>query len=66
VTHYTERYKELKLAIHTLSNNQSLGKSYIGNEDSHNEKFVLSLIQFLKDIGWLEQDENGKNICRTQ
>ena len=61
--YYSERFKELELAIHTLSNNnQSLGIGYIVNEGNHNKKFVLSIIEFLKEIGWLVQDENGKNI----
>lgn len=65
--YYSERFKELELAIHTLSNNnQSLGIGYIVNEGNHNKKFVLSIIEFLKEIGWLVQDENGKNMHRTQ
>jgi hypothetical protein len=61
--HYSERFKELELAIHTLSNNnQSLGKSYIANKEkeNHNKNFILSIIKFLKEIGWLVRDENGK------
>jgi len=45
--YYSERFKELKLAIHTLSNNQSLGISYIPNKCNQNKKFVLSIIKFL-------------------
>ncbi len=63
--HYSERFEELKLAIHTLSN-QSLGISYIINEGNHNKKFILSIIEFLKETGWLVQDENGKNIHPIQ
>jgi hypothetical protein len=52
--HYSERFKELELAIHTLSNNnQSLGINYIANKENHNKKFILSIIKFLKEIGWL-------------
>ena len=59
--HYSERFKELELAIHTLSNNnQSLGIGYILNKGNHNKKFVLSIIEFLKEIGWLVPDEKGK------
>ena len=65
--HYSERFKELELAIHTLSNNnQSLGISYIANKENHNKKFILSIIKFLKEIGWLVRDENGKNIIVTK
>ena len=65
--HYSKRFKELELAIHTLSNNnQSLGLSYIANKENHNKKFILSIIKFLKKIGWLVQDENGKNIIVTK
>jgi predicted transcriptional regulator len=63
--HYSKRFKELELAIHTLSNNnQSLGISYIANKENHNKKFMLSIIEFLKEIGWLVRDEDGKNIHR--
>ena len=59
--HYSERFKELELAIHSLSNNnQSLGIGYILNKSNHNKKFVLSIIEFLKEIGWLVPDEKGK------
>jgi hypothetical protein len=38
---YSERLKELELAIHTLSNDtQNLGKIYIINNDNHNKKFI--------------------------
>jgi predicted transcriptional regulator len=59
--HYSERFKELELAIHSLSNNnKSLGIGYILNKGNHNKKFVLSIIEFLKEIGWLVPDEKGK------
>jgi predicted transcriptional regulator len=59
--HYSERFKELELAIHTLSNNnKSLSISYIANKENHNKKFILSIIKFLKEIGWLVRDENRK------
>ena len=65
--HYSKRFKALELAIHTLSNNnQSLGISYIANKENHNKKFILSLIKFLKEIGWLVQDEDRKNIIVTK
>ena len=59
--HYSERFKELELAIHSLSNNnKSLGIGYILNKGNHNKKFVLSIIESLKEIGWLVPDEKGK------
>ena len=65
--HYSKRFKALELAIHTLSNNnQSLGISYIAHKENHNKKFILSLIKFLKEIGWLVQDEDRKNIIVTK
>jgi hypothetical protein len=64
---YSERLKELELAIHTLSDDtQNFGRIYIINNDNRNKKFILSIIEFLKEIGWLVQDENGKNIHSTQ
>ena len=61
--HYSERFKELELAIHSLSNNnKSLGIGYILNKGNHNKKFVLSIIEFLKEIdGWFRM-KKGKNI----
>jgi hypothetical protein len=36
--YYSKRFKELELAIHTLSNNnQSLDISYIANKENHNK-----------------------------
>ena len=65
--HYSKRFKELELAIHTLSNNnQSLDISYIANKENHNKKFILSIIKILKEIGWLVQYKNGKNIIVTK
>ena len=59
--HASERVKELELARHSLSNNnQSLGIGYIVNKGNHNKKFVLSIIEFLKEIRWLVPDEKGK------
>ena len=60
--HYSERFKELELAIHTLSNNnQSLSiKLYRKQRKKINKKFILSIIKFLKEIGWLVRDENRK------
>ena len=50
---YSERFKELEPARHSLrNNNQSLGIGYIVNQANHNKKFVLSIIEFLKEIGW--------------
>jgi predicted transcriptional regulator len=64
---YSERLKELELAINTLSDDtQNLGRIYIINNDNRNKKFILSIIEFLKETGWLVQDENGKNIHSTQ
>jgi len=46
------------------NNSQSLGIGYIINQANHTKKFVLSIIEFLKEIGWLVPDENGKKISR--
>ncbi|HZL24074.1 MAG TPA: hypothetical protein VFC05_12170, partial [Nitrososphaeraceae archaeon] len=44
---------ELESARHTLStNNQRLGIGYIVNHANHNKNLVLSIIEFLKEIGW--------------
>jgi predicted transcriptional regulator len=58
---YSERFKELEPARHSLrNNNQSLGIGYIVNPANHNKKFVLSIIEFLKRDRMVVQDENGK------
>jgi predicted transcriptional regulator len=65
----TDRLKGLSLAIHTLNHlndNQHFDIKKIANEFDHNEKFVLSVIEFLKDIKWLIQDENGKYSITEQ
>ena len=50
---YSERFKELVPVRHSLRNNsQSLGIGYIINQANHTKKFVLSIIEFLKEIGW--------------
>lgn len=60
---YSERFKELEPARHSLrNNNQSLGIGYIVNQANHNKKFVLSIIEFLKEIGWWCRMKMGKNI----
>ena len=49
---YSERLKELELAINTLSDDtQNLGRIYIINNDNRNKKFILSIIEFLKETG---------------
>ena len=34
----------------------------VSKQFDNNEKFVLSIIEFLKDMEWLSEDENGKYI----
>ena len=66
---YVDRLKGLSLAIHTLNqlnDNQHFNLKNIANEFDHSEKFVLSVIEFLKDIEWLIQDKNGKYIVTEQ
>ena len=38
----------------------------MAHKENHNKKFILSLIKFLKEIGWLVQDEDRKNIIVTK
>ena len=67
---YTERLKGLSLAIHTLNllNNekQDFDITNIANEFDQTEKFVRSVIEFLKDIKWLIQDKDGKYSITEQ
>ena len=55
----------LSLAIHTLkqlTNNQNADIIDIASKYNHDENFIMSVIEFLKDIRWLSQDENGRYI----
>jgi len=67
---YTERLKGLSLAMRTLNllndEKQDFDITNIANEFDQTEKFVLSVIEFLKDIKWLIQDENGKYSITEQ
>ena len=67
---YTQRLKALSLAMHTLNlfndEKQDFDITNIANEFDQTEKFVLSVIEFLKDIKWLIQDENGKYSITEQ
>jgi predicted transcriptional regulator len=64
-----DRLRGLSLAIHTLkqlTNNHHSNLIDIARKYDHDEKFVMSVIDFLKDIRWLSQDENGKYIVTEQ
>ncbi|MGE0242685.1 MAG: hypothetical protein AB7F53_01830 [Nitrososphaeraceae archaeon] len=59
------RLRGLSLAIHTLkqlTTNQGSNIIDIANKYDSDQNFVMSVIDFLKDIRWLSQDENGKYI----
>ena len=64
-----DRLRGLSLAIHTLkqlTNNHNSNIIDIAKKYDHDENFVMSVIDFLKDIRWLSQDENGKYIVTEQ
>ena len=57
----TERLKGLELAryvLHKLQNENSNMIS-IAKEFDGNERFVASILDFLKEIDWISEDENG-------
>jgi predicted transcriptional regulator len=65
----SDRLRGLSLAIHTLkqlTNNQYADIIDIASKYDHDETFIMSVIKFLKDIGWLSQDKNGKYIITEQ
>ena len=65
----SDRLRGLSLAIHTLkqlTNNQYADIIDIASKYDHDENFIMSVIEFLKDIGWLSQDKNGKYIITEQ
>lgn len=67
--HDHDRLRGLSLAIHTLkqlTNNQYSDIIDIASKYDHDKDFVMSVIEFLKDIKWLSQDENGKYIVTEQ
>ena len=64
-----DRLRGLSLAIYILkqlTNNQYADIIDIASKYDHDENFIMSVIEFLKDIGWLSQDENGKYIVTEQ
>lgn len=64
-----DRLRGLSLAIHTLkqlTNNHHSNIIDIAKKYDHDENFVMSVIDFLQDIRWLSQDENGKYIVTGQ
>ena len=63
------RLRSLSLAIHTLkqlTTNQGSNIIDIAKKYDSDQNFVMSVIDFLKDIRWLSQDENGKYIVTEQ
>ena len=63
------RLRGLSLAIHTLkqlTTNQGSNIIDIANKYDSDQNFLMSVIDFLKDIRWLSQDENGKYIVTEQ
>jgi len=64
-----DRLRGLSLTIHTLkqlTNNHDSNIIDIASKYDHDENFVMSVIDFLKDIRWLSQGENGKYIITEQ
>ena len=44
------------------NNGNYLDIRLVSKQFDNNEKFVLSIIEFLKNMQWLSEDENGKYI----
>ena len=64
-----DRLRGLSLAIHTLkqlTNNQYADIIDIASKYDDDRNFIISVIDFLKDIGWLSQDKNDKYIITEQ
>jgi hypothetical protein len=54
---------DLVLAIYTLKDNPLFDKSNVTSNKSDGDKnYISSLIKVLKDIGWLDKDNNGRYI----
>jgi len=47
-------------------NENCLNISHISKQYDNNKKFVLSIIEFLKEMEWLSEDENGKYITTQE
>ena len=58
----SNRLKGLDLARHILRKlkNNDFDINSIKNDYDDNEKFVISIIEFLKQVEWIKQDEDGK------
>lgn len=55
--------KGLELAryiLHKLKDDKDFNIDTIKTEFDNNEKFVKSILEFLKEIEWISEDENGK------
>ena len=64
-----DRLRGLSLSIHTLKqliNNHHSNIIDIASKYDRDENFVMSVIDFLKDIRWLSQGKNGKYIITEQ
>jgi hypothetical protein len=64
-----DRLRGLSLAIHTLkqlTSNHHSNIIDIARKYDHDENFVMSVIDFLKNIRWLSQDQNGKYSVTEQ
>ena len=64
-----DRLRGLSLAIHTLkqlTNNHHSNIIDIASKYDPDENFVMSLINFLKNIRWLSQDEMVNTLLRNK
>ena len=49
-----------KYVLHTLKEDENFDMNSIVKEFDNDEKFVKSIFEFLKEIKWISEDENGK------
>ncbi len=50
--------------MHRLKDDQNFNTDMIAKKFDNNEKFVKSILDFLKEMEWISEDQNGK-YCLT-
>jgi hypothetical protein len=66
---YSTKIGGLGLARHILKQIRDDNENFsidLVSKEYNNKKFVCSITEFLKDITWLSEDENGKYVITKE
>ncbi|MGB9168158.1 MAG: hypothetical protein WCB31_04435 [Nitrososphaeraceae archaeon] len=61
--------KSLDLAqyiLHRIKHEENFNVDCIAKEFDNDEKFVKSMLDFLKELEWISEDQNGKYSLTSQ